>query len=115
MAVYRALTDLITNWGYVPAGTTFTDGASVVAGVPQLASPSYTPPPCLDCLDLDACRKMFAQGPAQPQIAPFQPPPAVYWQAVAPPGRPGVGQWQLTGLGAGLGVADWVATRGIRS
>jgi hypothetical protein len=78
----------------------------------------WVPTGQVDPLDAAAVQDFFKAGPQQLGLARQQwtgisvPRPVTYWVPVTPPGRPGVGQWQLTGLGAGLGVADWVGTRG---
>ncbi len=111
MALYRSLTNLLTDCGYyVTANTTFSDGATSAPGVPQMATPNW-PPAMVDCLDMDACTKLFAQGVCMlGQIAMGVPPPKVYWRQVTL----GTSVWQLTGAGAALGIADWTNPRGAR-
>ena len=111
MALYRALTNLLTDYGYyVTANTTFSDGATSAPGVPQMATPNWGPAG-VDCLDLDACQKLFAQGVCQlGQIPMGVPPPKVYWQPF--PSAGGTRPYQLTGAGAALGPVNWTNTRG---
>ena len=59
MALYRALTNLLTDYGYyVTANTTFSDGATSAPGVPQMATPNWGPAG-VDCLDLRCLSEAF--------------------------------------------------------
>ena len=105
MALYRAWTNLLTDYGlYVSANQTFSDGATSAPGVPQMATPNW-PPAGVDCLDMDACTKLFAQGVCQLGKIPMGvPPPSVYWQPF--PSFGGTRPYQLTGIGAALGPTN---------
>jgi hypothetical protein len=102
MALYRSLTALYTDYGYVPANVTFNDnGVDGTANTPQLASPSWPPSPMVDCLNLQAAQNQFNQGVCRlGKIARGCPPPAVYWTQLSP----NQNIWGLTGLGSQLGT-----------
>jgi hypothetical protein len=101
MAIYRSLVPLFTDMGtFVPANQVFSDGATSAPNAPVLASPAWKPA-CCDCLDLDACTKLFAQPVILlGKIAKGCPPPAVYWTQLSPTQN----IWGLTGQGAQLGT-----------
>jgi hypothetical protein len=114
MSTYRFLQD------HDIAGITYLAGTTAatmdVGGTLPLG---WRPSGQVDPLDAAGAQDFLKAGPQQLGLARQQwtgisvPRPVTYWVAVTPPGRPGVGQWQLTGLGVGLGVADWVGTRGV--
>jgi hypothetical protein len=114
MALYRSLQDLAVGGAVIQAGTIFTDGNS--QGGPQIVPSNWVPAtPAVEPLDADAAAKFFAAGPYPPGLVRGQfsntpvPPPACYWKAAGPNN-----QWQLTGIGASLGIKQMFIGQGGR-
>ena len=98
MAIWRALSDLYTAYGLLPAGTVFSDlpGDPVPQGCPTGTVPS----PYWEPLNADAVAQFYAAGPMIPGgSVPLRLGRAVTrWVLVDPNTR----EYALIGLGAGL-------------